>query len=57
MKDYIEYFLVFALTMGALFILLEGIDSTASEYWTYAWLAVVAKVVLKQPISSLWSKR
>lgn len=53
-KDMIEYFLVYALTLGAVVILLEGITSEVAQWWTYAWLAVVAQVVLKRPITALW---
>ena len=56
-KDMIEYFLVYALTIGAVVILLEGIQSEAAQYWTYAWLAVIGKVVLKTPVSALFNRK
>lgn len=55
-RDMIEYFLVYALTIGAVVILLEGITSEVAQWWTYAWLAVIAEVILKKPISALWRK-
>jgi len=53
-KDMIEYFLVYALTIGAVVILLEGLTGDVATVWTWAWLAVVAEVVLKKPITALW---
>lgn len=56
-KYTVEFFLIYALTLGALAILLEGITGDVATIWTYAWAAVVAQVVLKKPITALWSKR
>jgi len=56
-KDMIEYFLVYALTMRAVVILLEGITNEIAQWWTYAWLAVVAEVILKKPVSALWKSK
>ncbi len=56
-KYTLEFFLIYALTLGALAILLEGITGDVATIWTYAWAAVVAQVVLKKPITALWSKR